>query len=238
MRAQSSWLTASAAAVLLFGTTNATLPDELRDRKLSKCVSDTEFNKIEDKGSFWYDSGAEQFADDYINAQNDHSQWAQRLFRDILPEENQYGFDCTTPEALCDFDTSCGKRKYEPACWRFAALTDYDISEKFNAVDKGGLYYLFVSMRNYHNYMKALKSDMNDNFLRNAVSVSRIMEILNLPDGEQDDSPNIIAILSGAAGIASSVAGISTAGFATPLAGSVGALSGVFSILGNVDASR
>lgn len=238
MRAQTNWLTVSAAAVFFLGTINANLTDELRDRKLPRCVSDTEFNKIEDKGSFWYDTGAEQFADDYINAQNDHSQWAQRLFRDILPDENHYGFDCTTPEALCDFDTSCGRMLYEPPCSALAALADHEISEKFNAVDKGGLYYLFLSMRNYHNYMKALKSDKNDNFLRNAVSVSSIMEILNLPDGEEDDSPNIIAILSSAAGIASSVAGVSTAGFATPLAGSVGALSGVFGILGNVDASR
>lgn len=76
--------------------------------------------------------------------------------------------------------------------------------------------------------MKALKTETNNAFVLNSLSVSEIFQILNLPSGEQDESPNIFAIMSGAAGIGSGLATNPAA------AGPLGALSGVFGMLGEL----
>lgn len=101
MVATPGWLAAAAAVLPLFSIANAELTQELRDRKLPSCDADIKFNEIEDKGSFWYDSGAEQFADDYINSNTDHTKWAQHLFRELLPKEDYTQFDCETTGATC-----------------------------------------------------------------------------------------------------------------------------------------
>jgi hypothetical protein len=63
--------------------TNATLTQELRDRKLPDCSPHIVYSDIEDKGSFWSDTKAGQFTNDYINSNTEHTMWAQNLFREI-----------------------------------------------------------------------------------------------------------------------------------------------------------
>ena len=100
--------------------------------------------------------------------------------------------------------------------------------DDFNAIGKGSLYYLFVSMMNYHAYMKALRNEMNFAFIQSSLSVGTIQEILKLPDGKADESLNIFAILSGATAVAAAV----------PLnpawQGATAAASGVFAIAGEL----
>ena len=46
-------------------------------------------------------TGKEQFANDYINSNTDHTRWAQNLFRELLGDRDYSGFDCTTTGARC-----------------------------------------------------------------------------------------------------------------------------------------
>jgi hypothetical protein len=100
--------------------------------------------------------------------------------------------------------------------------------EDFNAADKGSLYYLFVSMMNYHAYMNALRNEINFAFIQNSLSVGTIQEILKLPNGKADEPLNIFAILSGATAVA----------VAIPInpawQGATAAASGVFAIAGEL----
>jgi hypothetical protein len=59
-------------------------------------------------GTFWGNEG-EKFADDYINANTDHSQWAQRLYRDMFPEKTASNFDCTRGKESCVIDLDCSQ---------------------------------------------------------------------------------------------------------------------------------
>lgn len=79
--------------------------------------------------------------------------------------------------------------------------------------------------------MTKLDTELNKSFFQNALAVSQIQELLNIPSGQGSDSvPDILSILSSAAGIA--------AGFAGPAGGVVGAASGVFSIMGTYGPSE
>lgn len=109
MFAKSSLSTAVATALALVSTARATLTDELRDRKLPNCDSTLKLNDIQNKGDFWYYTGAQQYADDYINSNTDHTLWAQNLYRELLGKEIHSDFDCTTTEANCVPDAKCGK---------------------------------------------------------------------------------------------------------------------------------
>jgi hypothetical protein len=100
--------------------------------------------------------------------------------------------------------------------------------DDFNAAGKGSLYYLFVSMMNYHTYMKALRNEMNFAFIQNSLSVGTIQEILQLPDGKADEPLNIFAILSGASAVAAAIPGNPA------LQGGAAAASGVFAIVGEL----
>ena len=102
MVTQRRWLSVTAALLPLLSVATATLTQELRDRKLPDCSSDIIYSDIEDKGTFWYDSGAEQFANDYINSNTDHTMWAQNLFRELLGNRDYSNFDCRTTGATCD----------------------------------------------------------------------------------------------------------------------------------------
>ena len=42
--------------------------------------------------------------------------------------------------------------------------------------------------------MASFEKDVNNNFLKSAVSVSQIQEILNIPDGTSDESPDLLSI--------------------------------------------
>lgn len=99
MVTQRRWLS---ALLSLLSVANATLTQELRDRKLPDCSSDIVYSNIEDKGTFWYNTGAEQFANDYINSNTDHTMWAQNLFRELLGNRDYSNFDCRTTGATCD----------------------------------------------------------------------------------------------------------------------------------------
>jgi hypothetical protein len=59
-------------------------------------------------GTFW-GSDAEKFANDYINAQTDHSQWAQRLYRDLFPEANHGNLDCKGTQSNCFINVECSQ---------------------------------------------------------------------------------------------------------------------------------
>ena len=99
MVTQRRWLS---TLLPLLSVANATLTQELRDRKLPDCSSDIIYSDIEDKGTFWYNTGAEQFANDYINSNTDHTMWAQNLFRELLGNRDYSNFDCRTTGATCD----------------------------------------------------------------------------------------------------------------------------------------
>lgn len=112
MVALPSWLATAAAFLPLLSIANAELSQELRDRKLPDCKANTRYSEIEDMGTFWYDSGAEQFANDYINSQTDHTRWAQNLMRELLDTNDYTKFDCETTGATCSTaDELCGKHR-------------------------------------------------------------------------------------------------------------------------------
>lgn len=94
-------LTAVAAFLPLLSFANAKLSQELRDRKLPDCEADTQYSQVPDMGKFWYNSGAEKFADDYINDQADHTTWAKNLLRELLPDNQYDAFGCETTGATC-----------------------------------------------------------------------------------------------------------------------------------------
>jgi hypothetical protein len=56
----------------------------LKDKKLPDCISGEKFDTIQDMGKFWWESGAEQYADEYINLNGDHSNWTQDLYMEIF----------------------------------------------------------------------------------------------------------------------------------------------------------
>lgn len=84
--------------------------DKLLAKKLPDCNSKDAYDKIKDKGKFWYDSGAEQWADEYINAQEDHTEWTQSLYRDLFNQEaDATKFVCHQPGAGCEHGKTCSK---------------------------------------------------------------------------------------------------------------------------------
>lgn len=62
----------------------STIVKRLPDIKLPDCKSGFKLDDIQDKGKFWYDTGAEQYADAYIKMQTDHTNWAQNMVRGFL----------------------------------------------------------------------------------------------------------------------------------------------------------
>ncbi|OQO10077.1 hypothetical protein B0A48_04433 [Cryoendolithus antarcticus] len=186
------------------------MPQELRDRKLPDCDATTyeDWDTLEDKGIFWRDLGAETFADDYIDSRpdGDYTDWAANMLEELIPKYSQADFDCTDPDGLCIVKASC---------------------EDFNAVGKGGLYYMYESMQNLHAFSKAYKTKLNEAAFGTAQQVGNMAKDLKLPDGEADTPLDIFAILSGAASIGSALTA------ANPLvAGGFGVISGALGALG------
>jgi hypothetical protein len=106
--------TAIAASLALFLTpVVANYPQELKDKELRQCDPKVKFNEVADMGTFWGDD-AEKFANDYINANTDHSQWAQNLYRDLFDREIASTFDCMGPDAPCTIDVKCGQYDTKP----------------------------------------------------------------------------------------------------------------------------
>ncbi|KAK5739053.1 hypothetical protein LTR17_005571 [Elasticomyces elasticus] len=192
------------------------MSQELRDRKLPDCNSDSyeSWDDIADKPLFWgsmfipaypmtagqlligfLDTGAEHYADDFISEQNnsDHRDWAARMLEEILPDFAQSDFD-----------------------------------SQFNAVDKGGLYYLYKSMENFHSFAKAYKDKLDRAAFSTAQEVGDMAEWLALPDGEADEPLDIFGIVSGAASIGSLLSSANPA-----VAGAFDLVSGAADLLGN-----
>lgn len=98
----------TASLALLLTPVAANYPQELKDRKLRQCDASIKFADITDMGGFWGDD-AEIFANDYINANGDHSQWAQNLYRDLFSNETPRDFDCMGPDAPCSISVTCSQ---------------------------------------------------------------------------------------------------------------------------------
>ena len=82
--------------------------------------------------------------------------------------------------------------------------------------------------------MASFKEDVNDEFLKSAVSVSQIQQIPNIPDGTSDESPDMVAIFGSAVGIAGGAVGLADPAFGA----TAGAVSGIFSILSTAGSGR
>jgi hypothetical protein len=79
----SSWAIVLATIAMISQPAAAVLPNKtLPDCKAQK------FDIIPDKGTFWFDSGAEQFAEEYIIANDNHWNWTQDLYMELFPESN------------------------------------------------------------------------------------------------------------------------------------------------------
>ncbi|EXF86348.1 hypothetical protein CFIO01_00045 [Colletotrichum fioriniae PJ7] len=90
------------------------VPESLLNKKLPNCKSGEYCDAIKDMGTFWYNPGAEQWADEYINSQTDHSNWAQNLYRELFPKKVHIKYSCQKPGAPCDHDLTCGIRSGAP----------------------------------------------------------------------------------------------------------------------------
>jgi predicted oxidoreductase len=76
--------TALAALPVIIQPAVAVLPDiQLKD-----CEEGKRFDSIEDMGGLWGYSGAEQYAEAYIDANGDHSNWTQNLYMELFPDAN------------------------------------------------------------------------------------------------------------------------------------------------------
>jgi hypothetical protein len=110
------------------------------------------------------------------------------------------------------------------AMYLFSELTMFMLGA-YNAQGKGGLFYLFKSLQNFHTYMAALKLKMLESAFTSGTQVGVIRQILSLSDGKAEEPINFFALLSGAASIGSIAA-------SNPAySGGLSALSGVFGLL-------
>lgn len=99
---------------------------------------------------------------------------------------------------------------------------------EFNAIDKGSLYYLFISMKTFHAYMQALHNNVRLSFMENKINAPDILGSLSLPDGTADEPVNIFNIISGATGVAAAIPG-------NPAwQGATAVVSGVFGLAGEL----
>jgi hypothetical protein len=103
-------------------------------------------------------------------------------------------------------------------------------SADFNAIGKGGLFYLFVSMKNFHGFMKEMRSRFFEASFIAGLQVGKMRQDLKIPDGESTDNPiDAWAMLGAGFTIASGSSG------AFPAASGISAVgAGVMSILSNV----
>ncbi|KAG9232650.1 hypothetical protein BJ875DRAFT_73017 [Amylocarpus encephaloides] len=200
----SSWAVVLTTIAMVSQPAIAVLPD----RKLPDCKPQ-KYDTIQDKGKFWWDSGAEQYANDYIISNGDHSNWTQDLYMELFPDSaNQNDMECMTAGAPCKPQKDC---------------------PDFNAIGKGGLFYLFQSMATFHSYVTEMRSRFELEAFKTALSVGELATDMKL-DGEDNDPIDVYAIL----GAALSMAEVGTA--ANPAAaGAVTFLSGFVGIMGEVD---
>ena len=119
---------------------------------------------------------------------------------ELFDEPDQGDMSCITTGAECRMTTTCND---------------------FNAVGKGGLYYLFQSMQNFHKYMGETRSRFTEETFVSAMGLKDVISKLRINvDRSSKNKINVLGLLSGAMGIA--------AGFTGPVGGAaLGVLGGV-----------
>ena len=199
----------SASADGEVGSSASVKTTESSDKKINgDRLPDCQVNWFADEknmGKRWSESGAEQFADAWISKRKDHSNWAQRLLMELFPDVDHSEFSCVSTGAKCTFNREC---------------------KHFNEIGKGGLYYLFVSLRNFHNFMAATRETYFEKTFVASLEVGNMattLKINKLPDAEGFD---VFGMLSSAMGIAGAVSG--------PVgAGALGVMGGIMDMLGD-----
>ena len=156
-------------------------------------------------GKRWSESGAEQFADAWISKRKDHSNWAQRLLMELFPDVDHSEFSCVSTGAKCNFNREC---------------------KHFNEIGKGGLYYLFVSLRNFHNFMAATRETYFEKTFVASLEVGNMATTLKINKLSDAEGFDVFGMLSSAMGIAGAVSG--------PVgAGALGVMGGIMDMLGD-----
>ncbi|KAF4778701.1 hypothetical protein HER10_EVM0009051 [Colletotrichum scovillei] len=184
------------------------IPKSLLNKKLPNCKSGESYDAIKDMGTFWYNSGAEQWADEYINSQPDHSNWAQNLYRELFPKKDHTKFSCQEPGAPCDHDLTC---------------------DDFNAIDKGGLWYLFQSMAAFHSFMSQLSIEFDQSIGITSDQIGTMRQLLGIKSGAPKAPLDLASILGAAFSIGSALA--------TPAAAVGGPLAGISGVMYLVSAT-
>ncbi|KAF5026826.1 hypothetical protein F66182_1110 [Fusarium sp. NRRL 66182] len=182
-------------------TEAVTIPKELQKKDLPDCRSDKPWNTVNDMGKFWYDSGAEQWIEEYINAQKDHTRWAQNLYRDLFKDTEDgvtaKDFSCEQPGDRCTHGKTC---------------------KEFNDIGKGSLYYVFESLENWYTWWNQLSHEFTQQMDATAGRVSTIRKGLNIKPQSPSAELDAFSILGAAFSIASA-AGTPVNMVAGPLAG-------------------
>lgn len=116
------------------------------------------------------------------------------LFKDV----DQTEMSCITTGAECRMSTTCAE---------------------FNAIGKGGLYYLFQSMQNFHAFMGETRTRFTEQSFLTATGVQDTISKLKINVDRTPQKVNILGMLSGAMGIAGGFAGPVGAGALSVLGG-------------------
>ncbi|KAJ3547829.1 hypothetical protein NM208_g1311 [Fusarium decemcellulare] len=184
------------------------IPKELMEKKLPDCKPGIKYDDIEDKGTFWYNTGAEQWVDEYIKAQKDHTDWAQNLFINLFPADDHTQWDCQDVDSDCNHGLKC---------------------EDFNHIGKGGLWYMFVSMAGFHTFMTALSNEFAKNIAITSDQVGTMRQLLNIKSGAPAAPLDVASILGAAFSIGSALA--------TPLPSVGGPFAGISGVMYMVSAT-
>lgn len=99
--------------------------------------------------------------------------------------------------------------------------------DAYNKKGLGGLYYLFMSMENFHNWMTAVRGRFDESVLLTTFSLDDISNDLNLIE-ESKEAPDVFGMLAAAVS-AVSIVGINPA--LAPLAAALSATGGMLSML-------
>ncbi|CAG7560691.1 unnamed protein product [Fusarium equiseti] len=162
------------------------------------------------------DSGAEQWVDKYISTLDDHTEWAKDLlyllFKDVKGKSiDKSEFSCDAPGAACNYQRTCV----------ICSIED------FNDIGKGGLFYMFLSLKNYFLWMSQLSIELDQQMSSiSDSSVPTMRKALRI-SGSPPAELNVLSILSAAFTIASGP----TAAMA-PVAGYFAGTAGLFSMFG------
>ncbi|KAK6818911.1 hypothetical protein PG989_011031 [Apiospora arundinis] len=176
---------------------------------LPDCVDSGQgrWDRVGNVAEFWKASKADKYADDYIKQNVDHSNWTQNLYMELFPKYDHTDMACINHMALCEFKATC---------------------DDFNKIKKGSLYYLFVSAKNFHNYIKGLRTSLQAEGFKEALEIDDIRTALTLSEGQAANDPiNIPALIS-----ASMSMGAGLFAVVPEISGPLGIMSGLVSIIG------